>query len=153
MMKNRIILVITFFLCLVFMIACGGQEMEQDDDLENGLITPGGHIDAKSITAFSFTDVANEALSSDVTASINGTTITVAVPNGTDVTTLVATFTTSGTSVTISGVSQVSGTTANDFNNAVTYTVTAADNTTRNYVVTVTLGALFGSAIFGTDRF
>ena len=66
-------------------------------------------------------------------------TIAVSVPFGTNVTALVATFTTTGASVTIGGTSQTSGVTANNFSNPVTYTVTAADASTQAYVVTVTV--------------
>ena len=48
-----------------------------------------------------------------------------------------ATFTTTGASVAVGGAVQTSGVTANDFGSPVTYTVTAADGTTQDYVVTV----------------
>jgi len=69
-------------------------------------------------------------------------TIALTVPFGTNVGALVATFTTTGASVMIAGTPQTSGVTANDFSNAVTYTVTAADASTQAYVVTVTVAAL-----------
>lgn len=67
--------------------------------------------------------------------------IAVTVPHGTDVTNLVATFTAStGAKVKVGSTNQVSGTTANNFTNAVTYKVTSQDGSpTRNYVVTVTV--------------
>src|SRR5207244_1087392 len=71
--------------------------------------------------------------------TINGTAIAVTVPFGTNVTALVATFATTGAGVTVAGTTQVSGTTANDFTAAVTYRVTAADASTKDYVVTVTI--------------
>ncbi|MBT7716463.1 MAG: SUMF1/EgtB/PvdO family nonheme iron enzyme [Deltaproteobacteria bacterium] len=92
---------------------------------------------AKAITAFSFTDE-NTALSATVTATFRGTTIKLTVPSGTDVTALVATYTTTGTSVTVDSTEQTSGVTANDFNSDVIYTVTAVDSTTQDYTVTVT---------------
>ena len=67
--------------------------------------------------------------------------ISVIVPTGTkNVTALAATFTTTGSSVTVGTppAVQYSGTTTNDFTNPVTYTVHASDNTTQDYVVTVT---------------
>ena len=97
--------------------------------------------DAKEITAFSFEAAKNGTLSIDVTAEINGTEISATVPYGTDVTALVATFATTGASVTVGGVGQTSGTTANDFTDSVTYTVTAEDGTTRNYMVSVAVPA------------
>ncbi len=44
------------------------------------------------------------------------------MPYGTDVTALVATFTTTGASVKVGSTVQVSGTTANDFNHPIIYT-------------------------------
>jgi hypothetical protein len=63
----------------------------------------------------------------------------VAVPFGTNVAALVATFTTTGVSVTVGGVAQVSGTTPNNFTSSVVYRVTAEDSLTADYTVTVTI--------------
>jgi uncharacterized delta-60 repeat protein len=73
-----------------------------------------------------------------------GKTIAVTMPPGTDVKTLVATFTTTGASVKVGSTVQISGHTVIDFSttNPVTYTVTAADATTQDYKVTVTLSSL-----------
>jgi hypothetical protein len=94
---------------------------------------------SKNITAFSFMTTENAGLSADVTGTINGVTISLTVPYGTDVTGLKATFSTSGQSVIVGSVTQVSGITSNDFTNPATYRVIAADTTTRDYVVTVTI--------------
>ena len=106
-------------------------------------VTLGGAA-AKAITAFSF-----QGLAPPVVGVINDTahTIALTVPAATSRTALVATFTTSGTSLTIAGTAQVSGATANNFTSPVTYTVTAADASTQSYVVTVTLAAAAGLAI------
>ncbi|MHB8121249.1 MAG: ice-binding family protein [Desulfuromonadaceae bacterium] len=74
-------------------------------------------------------------------------TIAVIVPNGTVVTALVATFTTTGSSVKVGAVAQTSGTTANDFSNPVGYVVTAGDGTTATYTVTVTVADSTDKAI------
>ncbi|MCA2001587.1 MAG: hypothetical protein LDL51_06965 [Chloroflexi bacterium] len=95
---------------------------------ETFAILPGA---SKDITSFSFTNPAAAGV-------ISGTNISVTAPYGTNVTALVATFTTSGESVKVGGVTQVSGTTPNDFTNPVVYTVTAADGSTKDYTVTVT---------------
>ena len=58
---------------------------------------------------------------------------------GTDVTALVASFSLVGDAVTVEGVAQTSGGTANDFTDPVTYTIEAADGSTRTYTVTVVL--------------
>jgi len=87
---------------------------------------------AKAITAFSFAEQTGAA-------TIGDGTIAIEVANGTDPTALVATFTQTGASIAIGATAQVSTTTANDFTAAVTYVVTAADGTTKNWVVTVTV--------------
>ena len=63
------------------------------------------------------------------------------MPFGTNVTALVATFTTTGASVKVGSTVQISGTTANNFTAPVVYTVTAADSSSVTYTVTVTLAA------------
>ena len=67
-------------------------------------------------------------------------TVTVNVPFGTDVTSLVADFSVSGVATTVNGVEQESGVTANDFEDPVAYTVKAEDNSTTDYTVTVIVG-------------
>lgn len=94
--------------------------------------TPADPATLKNITAFSFASPA-------ATGTVSASTIAVTVPFGTDVTALVATFTTNGESVKVGDVAQVSGTTANNFTNPVTYTVTAKDASTKTYIVTVTV--------------
>ncbi|BBI36736.1 S8 family serine peptidase [Cohnella abietis] len=95
---------------------------------------------AKAITGFTFGD-----LSPVVTGTVDeiAKTVALTVPYGTDVTTLVPTITHTGASV-----SPSSGA-AKDFTNPVTYTVTAADNSTQQYVVTVTVAANPAKAITG----
>ncbi|MBU2514637.1 SUMF1/EgtB/PvdO family nonheme iron enzyme [bacterium] len=95
--------------------------------------------DAKEITAFGFTGALNSALSVDITATISGTDISALVPFGTNVTALIANFATTGELAAINGTQQVSGVTANNFSNVVTYVVTAADGSVQNYTVTVTI--------------
>ena len=64
-------------------------------------------------------------------------TIAVAKPLGTDLTALVATYTTTGASVKVGAITKVSGTTQNNFTAPVTYTVTAADNSISKYTINV----------------
>jgi hypothetical protein len=90
---------------------------------------------AKAITAYSFVGFTGAEGTIDEAASPK--TITVPVPHGTDVTNLIATFTTTGTVVKVGTTVQTSSATANDFTNTVAYVVTAADNSTATYNVTV----------------
>ncbi|MGD0585259.1 MAG: ice-binding family protein, partial [Oryzomonas sp.] len=95
---------------------------------------------AKAITAYSFAGFAGAAGTINEAAK----TIAVTMPKGTNVTALVATFTATGSSVTIGSAVQASTATANDFTNPVTYTVTAADSSKALYIVTVTVNSAAG---------
>ena len=90
---------------------------------------------AKAMTAYSFVGFTGAAGVVNEAAK----TIAVTVPFGTNVTNLVATFTTTGTVVEAGGVIQTSGSTANNFTNPQQYIVTAADSSTATYTVTVTV--------------
>lgn len=65
-------------------------------------------------------------------------TVAVTVPFGTNLETLVAVFEATGSQVKVGPVLQVSGSTPNNFSSALAYTIFAADNSTRTYIVTVT---------------
>ncbi len=65
-------------------------------------------------------------------------TITVEVPNGTDVSNLVADFALSpNANASIGGIAQTSGVTANDFSSNVTYNVFAEDSTQKDWTVRI----------------
>ncbi len=86
------------------------------------------------ITAYSLNGVAGTI---DQTAK----TIAVTMPFGTDVTALIATYTTTGTTVMVGATVQTSGTTPNNFTGPVIYTVTGADGLTATYTVNVTVAS------------
>jgi hypothetical protein len=121
----------TAILLAVFVAGCGSDNTSDN----NGTPTSA----TKAITAYSL---------AGTTGTINETakTITVDKPSGTNVTFLVATFTTTGASVKVGTTVQVSGTMTNDFTNPVAYIVTAADGTTATYTVTVTVAVAAGPA-------
>ena len=104
---------------------------------------------AKAITAFSF-----HGLSPPVTGIVTEAahTIALTVPFGTNVSALVATFTTTGASVAVGGTPQVSGTTAHNFSSQVTYRVTAANASTQDYTVTVTVAAAVIGQSYGGGK-
>ncbi len=115
----------------------GNSDDTNSDDLDD---TNSGDLDDaeknsnKSIIAFSF-----EIYNSVGTIDENAKTISIEVPSwNSDVTALATTFTTTGVSVKIDNTVQKSGTTINNFTSTKTYTVTAEDDSTQNYVVTVT---------------
>jgi len=95
---------------------------------------------AKAITGYSlngYAGVVNESAK----------TIAVTAPYGTNVTALVATYTSTGSIVTVSTTVQTSGTTPNDFTSPVAYIVTGADGTMVTYTVTVTVATASSKAI------
>jgi len=94
----------------------------------------GPKSNACDITSFGFT-------SPLTTGVINGNNITLTVPSGTNVTGLIAQFTAStGATVKVGSMTQISGQTTNNFTTTVTYIVTAEDGTTsKTYTVNVTI--------------
>jgi hypothetical protein len=86
---------------------------------------------AKAITSYSL---------NGIVGSINESakTMGVVMPFGSSISGLVATFATTGTNVTVGGVTQLSAITSNDFTSPMNYLVTAADGSSVSYTVTVT---------------
>ncbi len=95
----------------------------------------------KAITSFV---IPNQVGSTTINESAHSISLT--MPYGTARTALVASFTTTGSSVSVNGTNQVSGATPNDFTDPLTYVVTATDASTQNYVVTVTIAPAPSSA-------
>jgi hypothetical protein len=84
--------------------------------------------------------------------TLTGTAIAITLPEGTDLTALIATFSATGGSVKVGNTVQVSGSTPNNFTTPLVYTVTAADGSTKIYTVTVTI-ATSGPTIGGCPVF
>lgn len=74
---------------------------------------------------------------SGLTGKIYASTVTLYAESATTLAAQAATFSTTGSSVQVNGVVQVSGATVNDFSAPITYTVTATDGSTRDYLVVV----------------
>ena len=88
---------------------------------------------AKAITAYSFASYTGAVGTINETAK----TIAITVPFGTPLTAVVATFTTTGTTVNVGTTVQTSLSTPNNFTSPVLYVVTAGDASTATYTVTV----------------
>jgi predicted ribosomally synthesized peptide with SipW-like signal peptide len=136
--KKLLILIIS--IGLIFgLVGIGTQAYFSDVETSSeNIFTAGVWDNPKVITGFSF-----QGLSPDAIGVVDEVTHTIAltVPFETDVTTLVPTIAITGASVDpASGV-------ARDFTSPVTYTVTAADSSTRAYVVTVTVAAVTQSTV------
>ncbi|MDD2915209.1 MAG: ice-binding family protein [Gallionella sp.] len=129
---TRLLMLFMAMLLVIFVAGCGGGGGGDGSALGSGT--------DKSITAYSLAGVTGTI---DETAK----TIAVTMPNGINVTALIATFTTTGTGVTIGAAVQTSGATPNDFTNPVAYIVTAADGTTATYTVTVAVAPITAKAI------
>ena len=89
---------------------------------------------SKAFTGFSLNNTAGT-----INESTNA--ISIAMPSGTDLTSLVATFSMTGSSVRVNGVNQVSGVTSNNFTSPISYAVTASDGSTVTYIVTATVAS------------
>lgn len=115
------------FVCCITITACSKSSSK-----------PTAKSSAKELLTFSFQKSNNSNISADVAGTISGAQVSANLTPGTTVTALKASFTVSDkATVTVGGNKQVSGSTANDFTNPVTYTVTAEDGSTQNYTVTV----------------
>jgi hypothetical protein len=129
MKKNWVMFVLSIALAALIVTSCTKTQAPQSS--EKGMLT------------FSF-------VSPSATGEINDSLkiINILVPRGTDVKSLVATFTFIGSKVEVGTITQTSAVTTNDFSSPVVYKVIAADNSTANYIVTVTMqrSCLFLSA-------
>ena len=126
---NRMRKPLTWFTALLMvaaLVGCGGG---------NNAAAPASS--SKLITNYAFNGYSGAPVIIDQAPTVK--TVALTLPFGTNVTALVATYTTTGASVKVGAVVQANGTTANSFAAPVTYTITAADGTTASYVVTVTV--------------
>lgn len=139
-MKNNPIKNLKIFsvlvLCLEFVVISGCKNAASDDS---------GSTASKSsenkIIEFGFKKDSNPSLSGDIKGRINGTTISIDVPFGTDKTKLKASFEISSKAqLLIGNTVQKSGETENDFSDVtkgVMYTVKAEDGSEQKYTVKV----------------
>jgi formylglycine-generating enzyme required for sulfatase activity len=118
-MKKALTFLAIILINAVILTACGG------GGGGGGHHTAAPEESSKDITSFKITDPAS-------VGTVGSNTIAVTVPYGTDVSSLETEIVITGASI-----SPASGE-AVDFTNPVTYTVTAADSTTKQYTVTVT---------------
>lgn len=92
----------------------------------------------KTLFKFGFLKANNPSLTDDIIDTVTGPAVRITVPYSTDITKLKATFNhSSRATVTVGGVAQSSGSTANDFTTTVMYTVVAEDKSTASYSITV----------------
>lgn len=123
-----------FFLNLLLLSMCSALFVACSDDDNDGDVTA-----VVGLKSFGFYAEDNSALAEDyIVPEITGD-MRIAVPANTDISALVARFTTEdGNEVKINGVLQESGVTANDYTYPVDIIVTdTKSNTSRSYVITI----------------
>lgn len=89
------------------------------------------------LSEFKFTMADNPVVLEDIAASIEQNDVSLTTPFITDVTNLIPQFTTTGQQVTVNGVPQTSGVSAQDFSEPVYYTVTSPNGESSTYRVEV----------------
>ncbi len=100
----------------------------------------GGGSSGASLTAFSFEQSGN-GIPVSSSATIDGNTINIFLPPGTNANALIATFSLSDSGqVLVNGANQQSGVTQNNFSGPVIYAVTGLNGATKSYTVNLITG-------------
>ena len=100
-------------------------------------------ITDNAITQFEFRKGINSGLLSDIKATIRNDSIIAETTANINVTSLIASFTSSAASVTVNGIRQSSGISRNDFSSPLKYVVEDFDGNKRTYTVDVKANASF----------
>ncbi len=129
-MKKISITVLSVLLSLI-VSGCGGGSSGSGEQY------PRFSSSDNEIVNFTFPVSKNPALAGDVTGLIADPVITLEVPHSTDLTSMIAEYTTNSTHVEVNSNVQSSGITPNNFSNPVEYTVTADNGVKRVYSVVV----------------
>ena len=128
---TRNIYVIVFLTCLI--CACRKEDTPKLTADPTADTVPST---AKEILSFTFEAKNNpQQLVRDVVCHVYEDHISGSIPYLSSNRTMIASFNTSGASISVNGVAQENGITINDFSRPVTFTVKAADNTTKDYTV------------------
>lgn len=115
-------------LSILISSGCGGRSNPDT-------LPPIQQAQSPDINQFYFTVANNPSLSSDLQLQVDDDKITGRVPTNVRVDTLIATFTHSGSEVTVNNAIQTSDTTANDFTQFQTYTVKTNDGQSQSFSV------------------
>jgi hypothetical protein len=116
---------VSFLVVLTAFSACKKERSQQ----QPAAATP------KQLESFVFKASTNTGLLADLPGEIKGDTVYVTAFAGTNIRTMVPTFTYKGASVTVNGEKQESGTTAQNFTNPLTYTIVGEDKQLKNFIV------------------
>ncbi|MCK9335997.1 MAG: T9SS type A sorting domain-containing protein [Candidatus Cloacimonetes bacterium] len=97
----------------------------------------GPYTETVSGTPLGFTNYAIVNPAANGSIDHNDQSISVILPNGTDLTNLVASFTAPGAIVKIGSTTQSSGSTANNYTDPISYTLSSIDGSTTDYTVSI----------------
>lgn len=89
----------------------------------------------KTLKSFEFKVAKNEMLKQDLECEIVGDTVFAYTFSGVSLSSLIPVFSFEGSTITVNNKKQVSDSTANDYTKEVVYTITAQDNSKKNYIV------------------
>lgn len=134
-------------LCVLITVSCAQADKISFDSSSNaGLLLQGGLGIIRNlgtgttITSFSF-KASDNILSQDYPTTINGTNITATIPYGA-IARLQASFdVSSGATVKVGGITQISGINKNDFSNPVVYSVLSETGEQKDYTITISTTA------------
>lgn len=130
------------FICLLS--GCSKDSLDPDPTPTPGPgTTPIQLSSEKNIIEFKFLKSLNPSLDKDYVGTIVDNAINFNVIRGIDISNLKASFQVSAkANLKISNSIQENGITLNNFSNAITYTVTAEDNSMKNYTVSITVDGI-----------
>lgn len=125
-MKFKITTLFSVFI-LIFLVCCKKTPNEATPSLNSD----------KEITEFKLEATLNPVLTETIVGVIEGSEITLSIPEQISATQLIATFVYKGVDIRVGAVQQESAKTVNDFSGLLTYVVSAEDGTTKSYQVNV----------------
>ncbi|HMV78673.1 MAG TPA: hypothetical protein PLJ29_11235 [Leptospiraceae bacterium] len=114
------------------------RQQSQNSSIPNPATSP-TVSSSKDITFYSIPSLGLNGIIAGTQISLTSDTLTAFTP-------LIAQFITTGKSVTVSGISQVSNVTANSYSSNLIYTVTAEDGSTKDFTVTLTAPRAYAGA-------
>ena len=147
-MQQKILVLIFSF--ILYACGNGSGSMESTSNQTTSPMAP------PSINSFIFLKANNPGLDKDISLSLSndGTTYSSIVSPSLSLANLIPTFEFTGSSITVSGVTQQSGITQNNFTNPVIYRVSNSQGTTRDYQIVLTKAAAptITSFLFSSEK-
>jgi Concanavalin A-like lectin/glucanases superfamily len=131
-MKKNLGMLFTVLMTVSLFIQCGGSGSSSQD-------YPRYDSGDNQILLFDFYLEKNPVLTANISGEIKDTNITLQVPSSTNISSLIATFTTNSKSIKVGDTIQKTGETANNYSSPVVYSVYNSLGEKKDYTVTVTI--------------